>query len=104
MNLIIDIPEEVRVEITRIGLLRMPDDMVKIVDMAIQCGTPLPKGHGRLISAQDLIDDFGIAKAKKVNGDSTSYDEWLGYDIKKHIDNAPTIIAAESEVSDEADN
>ncbi len=45
MQLLIDIPENVRVAITRMGLLRIPDEMQKIVDKAIQQGKPLPEEH-----------------------------------------------------------
>ena len=45
IELVIKIPEEIRVAITSMGLLRMPDEMQKKVDRAIQRGTPLPKGH-----------------------------------------------------------
>lgn len=41
MKRIIDIDEEVRVAITRMGLLRISDEMQKKVDKAIQRGTPL---------------------------------------------------------------
>ena len=41
MKLIIDIDEDVRIAITRMGLLRIPDEMQKKVDKAIQSGTPL---------------------------------------------------------------
>ena len=41
MKLIIDIPEEVRIAISQMGLLRIPDEMQKNVDKAIQHGTPL---------------------------------------------------------------
>lgn len=41
MKLIIDIPEDIRVAITRMGLLRIPDEMIRVVDKAIQRGTPL---------------------------------------------------------------
>ena len=43
MKLIIDIDEDVRVAITRMGLLRIPDKMQKKVDKAIQHGIPLNK-------------------------------------------------------------
>ena len=42
MKLIIDIDEDVRVAITRVGLLRIPDEMQKKIDKAIQRGTPIP--------------------------------------------------------------
>ena len=41
MELIIDIDEDVRVAISRMGLLRISDEMQKKVDEAIQHGTPL---------------------------------------------------------------
>ena len=41
MKLIIDIDEDVRVAISRMGLLRISDEMQKKVDKAIQHGTPL---------------------------------------------------------------
>lgn len=41
MKLIIDIDEDVRIAISRMGLLRIPDEMQKKVDKAIQSGTPL---------------------------------------------------------------
>ena len=43
MKLIIDIDEDVRIAISRMGLLRIPDEMQKKVDKAIQRGTPLDK-------------------------------------------------------------
>lgn len=79
MKLIIDIDEDVRIAITRMGLLRIPDEMQKKVDKAIQSGTPLPKGHGKLIilsedavkkeytslgsSCQSWISDVGLSNA-----------------------------------------
>lgn len=39
MKLIIDIDEDVRIAISRMGLLRIPDEMQKKVDKAIQSGT-----------------------------------------------------------------
>lgn len=41
MKLIIDIDEDVKIAISRMGLLRIPDEMQKKVDKAIQHGTPL---------------------------------------------------------------
>ena len=41
MKLIIDINEDVRIAISRMGLLRIPDEMQKKVDEAIQRGTPI---------------------------------------------------------------
>ena len=88
IELVIKIPEEIRIAITRMGLLRIPDEMQKKVDKAIQHGTPLPKGHGRLIDADAL----------NFNAD---YNEPLI--SKLDFDCAPTIIEAdnaESEIRD----
>lgn len=41
MKVLIDIPEDIRVAIGQMGLLRIPDEMQKKVDKAIQHGTPL---------------------------------------------------------------
>lgn len=41
MKLIIEIDEDVRIAISRMGLLRISDEMQKEVDKAIQLGTPL---------------------------------------------------------------
>ena len=49
IELVIKIPEDIRVAITRMGLSRIPDEMQKEVDRAIQCGTPLPSEHGDLV-------------------------------------------------------
>lgn len=90
MKLIIDIDEDVRIAISRMGLLRIPDEMQKKVDKAIQSGTPLPKGHGRLIDADELL--------KQQDGG-----EWNGvgfsqeYVYSKTIKNATTIIEADKE-------
>ena len=41
MKQIIDIPEDIRVAIGQMGLLRIPDEMIKVVDKAIQHSIPL---------------------------------------------------------------
>ena len=61
IELVIKIPEEIRVAITRMGLLRLPDEMQKKVDEAIQRGTPLPKGH-RFIDADEILDHAFVDK------------------------------------------
>ena len=53
MKLLIDIDEDVRIAISRMGLLRIPDEMQKKVDKAIQHGTPIPDNatNGEVIKA-----------------------------------------------------
>ncbi|MBO7715261.1 MAG: hypothetical protein J6S85_16960 [Methanobrevibacter sp.] len=72
MKLIIDIDEDVRVTITRMGLLRIPDEMQKVVDRAIQNGTPLPKGHGDIVDIETLIDMFWDGNSMEITNDDLS--------------------------------
>ena len=52
---------------------------IEIIEEAIRCGTPLPKGHGRLIDADERRTEID------------EEDRWV-------VDNAPTVIeASESE-------
>lgn len=99
MELIINIDEDVRIAITRMGLLRIPDEMQKKVDKAIQHGVPLPKGHGRL-------GDLDALEKEIVNGiKAGNYEE--GYETFAHINDmddciecvkyADTIIEADKE-------
>ena len=72
MKLIIDIDEDVRVTITRMWLLRIPDEMQKVVDRAIQNGTPLPKGHGDIVDIETLIDMFWDGNSMEITNDDLS--------------------------------
>jgi len=45
MQKVIDIPKDVNIAISRMGLLRIPNEMIRVVDKAIQHGTPLKTGH-----------------------------------------------------------
>jgi len=87
MKLIIDIDEDVRIAISRMGLLRIPDEMQKKVDKAIQRGTPLPKGHGRILDEKDILDTK--------NNDSGWYDL---VDMPEYIAGVKAIIEADKEV------
>lgn len=66
MKLIIDIDEDVRIAITRMGLLRIPDEMQKKVDKAIQSGTPLDKLRAE-------ISDFEEEVFQRPNTDYSDY-------------------------------
>ena len=76
MQMVIDIPKEMYKSALN-GYLCGSETLVN----AIKNGTPLPKGHGRLIDVDEVIK---IANKKK--------------DLHGAIWNAPTIIEAESEV------
>lgn len=57
VEMAIKLPEEVNVMISRVGLLRIPDEMKEIVDRAIQGGKMLSSSHGimDLVRAMDMV-------------------------------------------------
>lgn len=59
MKQIIEIPEELRIEITRIGLLRISDEKIGLIDRAIQCGTVLPDNATNDDVLKALFDERG---------------------------------------------
>ena len=63
----------------------------ELVD-AIANGTPLPKGHGRLIDASKLKQDIFDDNSWQYSGDSPNE----GYSLRQ-IKNADTIIEADTE-------
>lgn len=93
MQIIIDIPEDVYRNI-----LEIPSSSMFAVDCdidirkGIQNGTPLPKGHGRLMDygyVVDAIDDW-------VNAGEYNYTNATDY-LRNRIRNVPTIIEADKE-------
>ena len=76
MQVVIDVPKEYYKAITEIPYHQCTADM-----LIIKNGTPLPKGHGRLIDADRLWD---------------SYHD-LGYDFYEAFDLAETIIETDTE-------
>ncbi len=84
MQILIDIDEDVYTRLFDNGI---QDNEIAVDDVcemarALRLGTPLPKGHGRLIDADDLKR---IGRYTHSNID---------------IDNAPTIIEADTESED----
>lgn len=78
MKLIINIPEE------NYERLKFMEEMGALNNPYLETianGTPLPKGHGRLIDVERLYDDF----------------ESMDYDFEDAIEYAPTIIEADVE-------
>lgn len=88
MKIVIDIPEEIRKAIINNIQHELNSDqrqlMISCMESAIANGTPLPKGHGRLIDADalplDKIDDANYGS--------------------NYIHIAPTIIEADTERSE----
>ena len=84
MQIVIDIPEEIYEEIkTTKSIYRTG---AKVLCNAIVNGTPIPKGHGRLIDADTiyLIDEDFLYQSDYVVAEGA-------------VDNAPTIIEADKE-------
>lgn len=90
MQIVIDIPEDVLKRTVFYREFKDLDDCVTTIK-ALEKAVPLPKGHGRLIDAEELlkhqylIDDSATLSARDV---VEVYD----------IEDAPTIIEADSEV------
>lgn len=80
MKLVIDIHKKDYQSILNSG--QVPYGVV----CAIMNGTPLPKGHGRLIDADYLREDFKASK-------KISFAERM--DISCIVDHAPTIVEAD---------
>lgn len=82
MKLVIDIPEEIYLNVKKDYLYD-----TEVIVNAFKNGTPLPKGHGRLIDADKLnIYDVSPADGFVVMGVT-----------EEDIDLAPTIIEADKE-------
>ena len=89
MQIVIDIPEEIIFDIKESYM------GADVLYCAVKYGTPLPKGHGRLIDADVLANDDTIC-------DEISCFECPFKDFKEHscrlegfIKNYPTIIEAD---------
>lgn len=93
MKIVIDIPESIYDAI-------MDDKMISreqlaVLEKHIYYGTPLPKGHGRLIDADELYEVF-------IDG-TEGYDcnTWNRIEIGDIIEDLPTIIEANKAESEE---
>lgn len=100
MQIVIDINEldfEVVKEVNELGGEWKTDIAGKCMK-AIANGTPLPKGHGRLIDADELY------KQEKEEWLCPNNAPFISTDyahVFAEIDNAPTIIEADKELKDE---
>ena len=87
MELIIDIPEEVKSRLC-FGITYPKD--IQVISEALNNGTPLPKGHGDLKDADTLKHAF-VTWSMAVQGNFTDAD------IASIVCNSPTIIEADKE-------
>lgn len=102
MQIVIDIPEEEYEEI-----IYSEDCGLHTLTRAIANGTPLPKGHGRLIDA-DEIDHYMLPSEKQDKKTWFTHSEayrnaviHFNHAMMLLRDNAPTIIEADKGESEE---
>lgn len=88
MQIVIDIPEEYYEAIMKIPVYQSTADM-----LIIKNGTPLPKGHGRLIDA-DMLEKKVEKHRKRLKISEYDRDLVLHY---TDIEMAPPIIEADKE-------
>ena len=81
MKLVIDINEHLYKMIKTLGLVVEDEDAVAVSE-AIMNGTPLPKGHGRLVDADVLVDGMED-----------------DYEFCEAVNATPTIIEADKEIN-----
>lgn len=104
MKIVIDIPKEYYDGIKDIPVEQSTTDM-----LIIRTGTPLPKGHGRLIDADELLeaidtwDKFGYTAGRnliRLNQDNKDmYEAYIHFeDAVNCIENMPTIIPANNTI------
>ena len=86
MQIVIDIPEEMYKHTQEYESGGFNQENDGKLFMAIKNGTPLPKGHGRLIDADALFDEYSEVSLP-------------AYIIEPYI-NAPIIIEADKEVDE----
>ena len=83
MQIVIDIPNEYYEDIKEHGGLYGYCSGLVIASEVVSNGTPLPKGHGRLIDADATLKIIDV-----------EYPNVDRKDIKKIVEDAPTIIEA----------
>ena len=101
MQILIDIPEEEYEFIIKHpekNLMGWLDTRKALLNAVIH-GTPLPKGHGRLIDEQ-IISDYVNSHIQELNtgyGDLNSHTNRILRMIEDYIDNMPTVIPSDKE-------
>lgn len=89
MKLVIDIPEEIIIACMQHNRPVDCEMFANKMVLDIANGTPLPKGHGRLIDADELYAEFADGT------EGVDFSHWTRADIAEAIDDAPTIIEEE---------
>lgn len=94
MQIVIDIPNDFYERVNNDGCMSYTD--AEVVVNAFYCGTPLPKGHGRLIDESILRED--MERAYKFANELVA----LGF-AESFLEHAPTIIEADKEAAEEVE-
>lgn len=81
MQIVIDVPEDAHGRIVRPDRIFTDDDINAVV-LAVYNGIELPKGHGRLIDADALKDEWKEGFHKKI--------------VDALMDEAPTVLEADN--------
>lgn len=102
IELVIKIDEELYDELKTISKEEWSDERLGAYQWIIVKGTLLPKNHGRLIDADELIRQYKLDEATKYGNKNAkqqaySYSTMMLYEIADMIDDAPIIIEADSE-------
>lgn len=104
MKIVIDLPEKMY-HMIMAGFYDYGD-----MNLIIQNGTPLPKGHGRLIDADALkkyIDDCDCCVGCEDESFGCSYKckcpDYLDKDMERIINNQPTILEADKAESEDSE-
>ena len=100
MQIVINIPEEI------VKAIQNGKDYRYDIHTVIAQGTPLPKGHGRLIDA-DKLDRIMYHKAFETDSDMQKWDSgcWIRYKMFENaMDDAPIISTKEIKYYDEDDS
>ena len=93
MKIVIDIDEEDWKDINDIHFIR--EDLKFKIGKAIMKGTPLPEKHGRLIYADDIMNDIKNDINEMTNIGIGVDGQYLWGKLNDAIYNAPTIIEAD---------
>lgn len=96
MKIVIDIPEDIYNEIKE-GLY---DKNLREMAIAIGNGTPIPNGHGKIADIDAIYQDICDSIEEMTKIGIIIDGEYLWGKLNDAIDNAPTIIEADSEAEE----
>lgn len=94
MRIVIDIPEDIRIAIGQMGLLRIPDEMIRVVDKAIQHSIPLDHALNTITDGIKEEADYAYADFNKYKEDvlGAELDELPDDDFRYGLNRAIEII------------